>query len=204
MYFAYWNICKLLTDDTCVSVTPKINLVWNTLRCYLMCKIYQFCINLGLLFGNYSSDLRHRDWMLCEHSHPGGLSCLVHGKSSMIMDFSTHCFYFHGKSWMAHGRAWLHGSSSMILTHDSSMLSHVEDFVQSENFLLPCQFWSFVLSLYSEGYLNGPGSIKAAFWHRVSWSREIGKILVSIGWAFDDFRQNCGKTRLFRSILEKM
>ena len=56
-----------------------------------------------------------KDW-----HRPGCLSWLVHGKPSMIMDFSTHYFYFHVKSWMAHGRAWSHGSSSMTLTHDSS------------------------------------------------------------------------------------
>ena len=67
---------------------------------------------------------------------PGCLSWLLHGKSSMIMNFSTHYFDFHGKSWMAHGRAWPHGSSSMILTHDSSMMSHVENFVQSRKFSL--------------------------------------------------------------------
>ena len=139
---------------------------------------------------------------------PGCLSWLVHGKSSMIMEFSTHYIYFHGKSWMAHDRAWPHGSASMILTHDSTMMSHVENFVQSRKFSLFVSVLSLLLSLVSEGYLNGPGSIKDALRHRVSWSREIGKSFVSIRWVFggfgDGFWRNCEKTRLFRSILEKM
>ena len=103
------------------------------------------------------------------------------------MDFSTHYFDFHGKSWMAHGRAWPHGSSSMILNHDSSMMSHVENFVQSRKLSLTVSvFVSSSVSCFwaseSEGYLNGPGSIKDAFRHRVSWSREIVKTFVSIRW----------------------
>ena len=72
-----------------------------------------------------------------------------------------------------------------------------------DSFLLLCEF----LPLLPEDYINGPGSIKEAFRHRVSWSREIGKILVSIRWTFDgfgdSFRWNCGKTQLPRSVSEK-
>ena len=34
---------------------------------------------------------------------------------------------------------------------------------KGENFLLPCQFLSFVLSLYSEGYLNDPIALRTLF-----------------------------------------
>ena len=41
----------------------------------------------------------------------------------MIMDFSTHYI-------LNHGRVTLHRFSSMIVIHDSSMICHVEKFVQ--------------------------------------------------------------------------
>ena len=86
----------------------------------------------------------------------------------MIIDFSTHYFDLYGKSWMAHGRAWPHGSISMILNHNLSMMSHVENFIQSRKFACSCQFSSLALSIVSELHLNDPGRIKDAFRHRVS------------------------------------
>ena len=66
----------------------------------------------------------------------------------MIMDFSTHYILIHGKTSMIHGRVTLHGFLSMIVIHDSSMICHVEKFVQSgQNVLclsLPIK-WNFLL-----------------------------------------------------------
>ena len=41
--------------------------------------------------------------------------------------------------------------------------------------------------LISEGYLNGPGSIKGAFRHRASCSRKIGRIFTIFGGIFVNF-----------------
>ena len=77
--------------------------------------------------------------------HPG---CLCHGSFMENHPWSWLFRRIHGKSWMAHGRAWPHGSSSMILTHDSSMMSHVENFVQSRNFFLLSVFVSCSVSCF--------------------------------------------------------
>ena len=125
-----------------------------------------------------------------KHDYPGCLSRLVHGKSSMIMDFSAYYFDFHGKSWMAHGRAWPHGSSSMILTHDSSMMSHVENFVRSRKFSLTVSVFVFVSFSKPQNLrvtLMARVALRTLFGTAFPEAAEIGRSFVSIRWVFDGF-----------------
>ena len=92
--------------------------------------------------------------------------------------------------WMVHGRAWPHGSSSMILTHDSSMMSHVENFVRSRKF-------SLTVSVFVSVSLSKPQNLRVTLMARVALrtlfgtafpeAAEIGRSFVSIRWVFDGF-----------------
>ena len=63
---------------------------------------------------------------------------------------------------MAHGREWPHGSSSMILTHDSSMMSHVETLVQSRKVSLTVSVFA------SSVFFSEPQNLRVSLMARVA------------------------------------
>ena len=120
---------------------------------YLFCHIqpsspYSFfeCLNI-----NYVSLILMNIAYIKYHTLSGRPSWLNYRYSSMIMDFSTHYILVYEKTSMIYGRVTLHEFPSTIVIHDSSMLCHGEQFVQSMQNVLcvsPPIKWSFFVFHY--------------------------------------------------------
>ena len=90
-----YNSCKIITNNTNLArIWQKKNSCKNLARKF-------FCQILARNTSNQEQFFVKKFTKNDQLGHPGCLSWFVHGKSSMIMDFSTQYFYFHGKSWMA-------------------------------------------------------------------------------------------------------